>query len=325
MGEPSGIAGEIVLKAWHALDGQLVPPFALIGDPSWLRAEAHQLKSHTHIIEIASVEEAIARFHEGIPVLPLRLPAKPKYGVPEIVNAAMVIQSINTAVTLARSGAALAVVTNPIHKATLYAAGFKFPGHTEYLAALSGCPKPVMMLVIDGLRVVPVTGHLSLANAIQTLTIDSVVATARAVHKALRSDFSIPNPRLAIAALNPHAGEDGTMGDEERTIIAPAVHQLKSENILVFGPLPADTLFHQAARSRYDAAICMYHDQALIPLKTLDFERGVNVTLGLPFARTSPDHGTAFDIAGKGIANPASLLAALRLAERLGLQHTEPT
>ncbi len=325
MGEPSGIAGEIVLKAWHAPDGQPVPPFALIGDPSWLRAEAHQLKSHTHIVEIASIEEAITRFHEGVPVLPLHLAAKPKYGAPEIVNAATVIQAIEKAVTLAQSGAALAVVTNPIHKATLYAAGFKFPGHTEYLASLSGCPKPVMMLVIDGLRVVPVTGHLSLAHAIQALTTDSVIATARAVHKALQSDFSIPQPRLAIAALNPHAGENGAMGDEERTIIEPAVHQLQSENITVSGPLPADTLFHRTARSRYDAAICMYHDQALIPLKTLDFERGVNVTLGLPFARTSPDHGTAFDIAGKGIASPASLLAALRLAESIGLQHTKTT
>ena len=325
MGEPSGIAGEIVLKAWHAPDGQLVPPFVLIGDPGWLRAEAHHLKSHTHIVEIASIDEAIARFHEGIPVLPLRLAAKPKYGVPEIANAAIVIQSIETAVSLAQSGAALAVVTNPIHKATLYTAGFKFPGHTEYLASLSGSSKPVMMLVIDGLRVAPVTGHLSLSLAIQALSIHSVVETARAVHKALQSDFDIPAPRLAIAALNPHAGENGAMGDEERTIIAPAVHQLKSENILVFGPLPADTLFHPAARTRYDAAICMYHDQALIPLKTLDFERGVNVTLGLPFARTSPDHGTAFDIAGKGIASPASLLAALRLAESIGLQHTKTT
>jgi 4-hydroxythreonine-4-phosphate dehydrogenase len=322
MGDPAGIAGEIAIKAWHAPDGHIVPQFAFIGDPNWLRSEARRIKSHTHIIEIASIHEVNSKFHEGIPVLPVFLSTPPIHGTPDQANASSVIKSIETAVSLARSGAALAIVTNPIHKATLYASGFKFPGHTEYLASLCAVARPIMMLVIDGLRVAPVTVHLSLANAIRALNTDDIIETVRAVHNALRTDFNIQNPRLAIAALNPHAGENGTMGDEEVTIIAPAIAKLKSENISVLGPIPADTLFHRAARDRYDAAICMYHDQALIPLKTLDFERGVNVTLGLPITRTSPDHGTAFDIAGKGIASPASLLAALRLAEQIGLHRT---
>ncbi|MCE9523922.1 MAG: 4-hydroxythreonine-4-phosphate dehydrogenase PdxA [Alphaproteobacteria bacterium] len=317
MGEPAGIGGEIAIKAWHAPDGRLVPAFAVLGDPDWLRAEAHRIKSHSHIVEVQSLTEAGERFAEGVPVLAQRLNTKVLPGRPAVENAARVIAAIEHAVSLARSGEASGVVTNPIHKATLYKAGFKFPGHTEYLASLCSVASPVMMLVVEGLRVVPVTVHLSLAAAIQALTTDGIVATARAAHQALIKDFGMAKPRLAVAGLNPHAGEDGAMGSEEGTIIAPAIARLKAEGIDASGPLPADTLFHAAARSRYDAAICMYHDQALIPLKTLDFAGGVNVTLGLPIVRTSPDHGTAFDIAGQDRADPTSLLAALRLAERL--------
>jgi 4-hydroxythreonine-4-phosphate dehydrogenase len=320
MGEPAGIAGEIAIKAWHAPDGRPVPAFCVIGDPDWLRAEAHRVKSHLHVVEVGSMAEASKRFFEGLPVLPERLAVKAAPGKPDARNADAVVASIRHAVALAQSGEAAGVVTNPIHKATLYGAGFKFPGHTEYLAELCGGAKPVMMLAIEGLRVVPVTVHLSLAEACRALTTEAIVAAAATVHEALRRDFGIAAPRLAVAALNPHAGESGAMGREEETIIAPALAELAKRGIDAKGPLPADTLFHAAARTRYDAAICMYHDQALIPLKTLDFAGGVNVTLGLPIVRTSPDHGTAFDIAGQDKADPSSLLAALRLAARIAAQ-----
>jgi 4-hydroxythreonine-4-phosphate dehydrogenase len=317
MGEPAGIAGEIIIKVWHAPDGRPVPPFAVIGDPDWLRAEAHRIKSHSHIIEVASMAEAAARFFEGVPVLALRLKAKAVAGMPDSRNAAAVIGAIDQAVALTRAGEAGGVVTSPIHKATLYKGGFQFPGHTEYLAALCGGAQPVMMLVIEGLRVVPVTVHLPLARAIAALSTEAIIAASLTAHESLRRDFGIAEPRLAVAALNPHAGEDGALGDEEKTIIAPAVAELTRRGVAARGPLPADTLFHAGARTRFDAAICMYHDQALIPLKTLDFAGGVNVTLGLPIVRTSPDHGTALDIAGQDRADPASLLAALRLADRI--------
>jgi 4-hydroxythreonine-4-phosphate dehydrogenase len=320
MGEPAGIAGEIVIKAWHGPDGRPVPPFCVIGDPDWLRAEAHRIKDHVHVIEVSSCAEAANRFFEGVPVLPLKLAAKATPGSPDPRNAPAVVGAIEKAVSLARAGEASAVVTNPIHKATLYGAGFKFPGHTEYLAELCGGAKPVMMLAIEGLRVVPVTVHLALGEAVRALTSEAIVEAAATAHAALRRDFGIAAPRLAVAALNPHAGEDGAMGDQEKTTIAPAVAELVRRGIDTKGPLPADTLFHAAARTRFDAAICMYHDQALIPLKTLDFAGGVNVTLGLPIVRTSPDHGTALDIAGKDRADATSLLAALRLAERIAAE-----
>jgi 4-hydroxythreonine-4-phosphate dehydrogenase len=317
MGEPSGIAGEIVVKAWKAEDGGRVPPFVYIGDAAWLRAEVHHLRYHVHVIEVASPGEAVARFAEGIPVLPEALPERPAHGRPAAANAKAVIASIRRAVDLAREGACAAVVTNPIHKASLYSEGFSFPGHTEYLAHLTGASDPVMMLSIEGLKVVPVTVHLPLAAAITRLSAERIIATTRVLATALRKDFGIAAPRIAVAGLNPHAGEAGTLGREEIDIIKPAVAALKAEGIVVSGPLPADTLFHAAARARYDAAVCMYHDQALIPLKTLDFHGGVNTTLGLPLVRTSPDHGTAFDIAGQGLADPSSLLASLRLADRM--------
>ena len=317
MGEPSGIAGEIVLKAWRAGDGKLVPPFVYLGDPHWLRAEAHHLRSHTHVVEVSSCAEALKRFSDGIPVLSVALAEKPVYGQPCQANAGSVVASISKAVELVQSGQAAAVVTNPIQKALLYGAGFKFPGHTEFLAELSHSPNPIMMLATDDLRVVPVTVHVSLASAIQSLSSDAIQTCARVVHEALIKMFGIAKPRLAISGLNPHAGEGGAMGDEEIRIIKPAVDALALQGLNVMGPLPADTLFHAESRQRFDAIICMYHDQALIPLKTLDFHHGVNTTLGLPFVRTSPDHGTALDIAGRGIANPSSLLAALRLADKM--------
>jgi 4-hydroxythreonine-4-phosphate dehydrogenase len=238
----------------------------------------------------------------------------------------MVAASIARAVEMARAGRVAGMVTNPIHKAVMHQGGFAFPGHTEYLAALAGLPPEgvVMMLVCPGLRVVPVTIHLSLARAIASLSTDGIVAAARITARALRDSFGIAAPRLALAGLNPHAGEGGAMGDEDQAIVAPAVARLRAEGIDAQGPLPADTLFHEQARTAYDVAVCMYHDQALIPLKTLGFDQGVNVTLGLPFIRTSPDHGTAFDLAGRGEARPESLLAALTLADRMARTREAP-
>ena len=242
-------------------------------------------------------------------------------GRPDARNAAATIESIARAVRAVHDGAARAVVTNPIAKAVLYEAGFRFPGHTEYLGELAKdwaeAAFPVMMIWSETLAVVPVTIHIPLSEAPRALSADLIVKTARVVDRDLRARFRIARPRLAVAGLNPHAGEGGAMGGEESTIIAPALGTLRAEGIDVMGPLPADTMFHPAARARYDVALTMYHDQGLIPVKTLAFDTGVNVTLGLPFVRTSPDHGTAFDIAGKGIANPSSLIAALKLADRL--------
>jgi 4-hydroxythreonine-4-phosphate dehydrogenase len=251
------------------------------------------------------------------------LSAACELGRPDPANTMSVRRSIDEAVRLTSRGATLAVVTNPIHKATMYAGGFRFPGHTEYLADLCKPASPVMMLVIEGLRVVLVTVHLSLAKAVGALSVDGIEAAARAAHKALILDFGITHPRLAVAALNPHAGEDGALGSEEHDIIRPAIAKLQAQPIDASGPYPADTLFHARARERYDAAICMYHDQALIPLKTLDFAGGVNVTLGLPIVRTSPDHGTALDIAGHGKADPTSLIAALRLASDMARKRAQ--
>ncbi|MEK9968399.1 MAG: 4-hydroxythreonine-4-phosphate dehydrogenase PdxA, partial [Ferrovibrio sp.] len=253
-------------------------------------------------------------FKDALPVLPVPLPAVARPGIPDRRNAPAVLHAIELAVTLCRNGTAGAMVTNPIHKAALYDAGFSHPGHTEFLAALCDVERPVMMLASDRLRVVPVTIHVALKRAIDLLDTDLIVETARITAQDLRDKFGIARPRLALAGLNPHAGENGSMGEEDAAIVAPAVERLRSMGIDARGPLPPDTMFHAEARAGYDAAICMYHDQALIPIKTLDFDSGVNVTLGLPLIRTSPDHGTAFDIAGRGIAKPDSLIAALKMA-----------
>ena len=266
---------------------------------------------------VASAAEAADCFPRALPVLPVPLAAEPCPGKPDPRNAPAVIESIERATRLALAGEAGGVVTNPISKATLYGAGFAYPGHTEFLGALTGCPNPVMMLANAHLRVVPVTVHVALRRALDSLSADVITAAARITATALRDQFGVAAPRLAVAGLNPHAGEGGAMGDEEARLIAPAIEALRAEGIAASGPWPPDTMFTPAARMRYDAAICMYHDQALIPLKTLDMASGVNVTLGLPIVRTSPDHGTAFDIAGAGRADPASLIAAIRLAADL--------
>ena len=309
MGDPAGIGGELTVRAWHALhrDG---PPFVALDDPERLTGAP--------IAEIRSIEEAAAIFAHALPILPIKLPAPPRPGQPDKANARAVIASIEHAASLCMSGAAAGMVTNPINKAALYDAGFAHPGHTEFLASLTGAHgKQIMMLASPDLRVVPVTVHASLRNSLAMLTTEAITAAARTTAAALRRDFAIAQPRLAIAGLNPHAGEQGALGDEETTIIAPAIAALRADGIDVTGPWPPDTMFTRTARARYDAAICMYHDQALIPLKTLDMDHGVNVTLGLPIVRTSPDHGTAYDIAGKGVADPSSLIAAIKLAAEL--------
>lgn len=317
MGEPAGIGGEITLRAWLARD-RGVPTFFAIDDPRRLAAVARRLGLSVALTAVSDPARAAEIFPTSLPVLAFDLPATAAPGRPDPANAAAVIAAIDTAVRLTREGQAAAVVTNPIHKKTLYAAGFAHPGHTEYLAALAGPQvRPVMMLVGAGLRVVPVTVHIPLTQVAPHLTADLIVEQARITAAALARDFGCRRPRLMVAGLNPHAGEEGSLGREEIEIIAPAIARLRESGIAVEGPLAADTLFHAAARARYDAALCMYHDQALIPLKTLAFESGVNVTLGLPFIRTSPDHGTAFDIAAKGGADPASLIAALALAAEM--------
>ena len=312
MGDPAGIGPELSLSAWHALR-TTGPAFVLLGDPAHMLA----LDPATPIHTVATPAEAAAAFRDALPILPVSLAAPSTPGHPSAANAAAVIASIEQAVRLAQSGAAAAVVTNPISKAVLYGAGFTHPGHTEFLAALTGAPLPVMMLANDFLRVVPVTIHVALRAALDLLTMAGIVATGRITAQALRGQFGIAQPHLAVAGLNPHAGEGGAMGTEEATLIQPAINALRAEGVHVTGPHPPDTLFTPAARAGYDAALCMYHDQALIPLKTLDMASGVNVTLGLPIIRTSPDHGTAFDIAGTGRADPSSLIAALRLAATL--------
>ncbi|NFV80475.1 4-hydroxythreonine-4-phosphate dehydrogenase PdxA [Magnetospirillum aberrantis SpK] len=314
MGEPAGIGGEITLKAWLRRSENL-PAFFAIDDPSRLQALARRLGWDVPVVAVDSAADATAVFDRALPVLTQPLAESVEPGRPAIANAASIRASIARAVELAQDGQASAMVTNPIHKGVMYQGGFHFPGHTEFLAHLVECQgDEVMMLACRTLRVVPVTIHVGLAEAIRTLTSDAIVAAGLATDEALRRDFAIANPRLAVAGLNPHAGEDGAMGREEIDIIAPAVAELRAAGVDATGPLPPDTMFHAAARAGYDAALCMYHDQALIPLKTLGFDEGVNVTLGLPIVRTSPDHGTAFAIAGTGQANETSLMEALRLA-----------
>ncbi|MHA1151078.1 MAG: 4-hydroxythreonine-4-phosphate dehydrogenase PdxA [Alphaproteobacteria bacterium] len=315
MGEPAGIGGELALAAWKAAPCC----FFAIDDPARLVALSERLGMAVPVVAIAEPAEAEAVFPRALPVLVQELAAEVGPGRLDPANAAAVIASIKRAVALVQAGEAAAVVTNPIHKETLYQAGFPYPGHTEYLAAQAGIDTaPVMMLACPDLRVVPVTIHLPLAEVAGALTTEAIVHAGRVTAAALTTDFRIATPRLAVAGLNPHAGEGGALGREEAEIIVPAVEALGAalgaDGVTVAEPAPADSLFHAAARARYDAVLCMYHDQALIPLKTIDFARGVNITLGLPFVRTSPDHGTALDIAGQGRADPRSLLAAIETA-----------
>jgi 4-hydroxythreonine-4-phosphate dehydrogenase len=318
LGDPAGIGPDITLLAWAAQCSQDIPPFVLIGDQTVLRERARALGLDVPIGEISDAFEAPELFHRALPVLKVASLGAVVPGQPDPAAVPLVGQSIERAVRLVQQGAARAVVTNPVSKSVLYGAGFAFPGHTEYLAALAareGEPlHPVMMLASPQLNVVPVTVHVPLKDVPQLLTPDLILTTIEITARDLGRYFGLSRPHLAVTGLNPHAGEDGSLGREEIEIIAPAIEAARAKGLDVTGPHPADTLFHAAARATFDAAICMYHDQALVPFKTLAFEEGVNLTLGLPFVRSSPDHGTAFGIAGTGKASPRSLIEALRLA-----------
>lgn len=318
MGEPAGIGAECLFKAWLARNEQNLPPFFLVGDAEFTENQAEDLRLNIPIQLITHPSQANSIFDKALPVYDLKLNTHVKPGLADPANASTVLESIKIATQFVLDDTASAIVTLPIHKSTLYQSGFNFPGHTEYLTSLCNSTKAtVMMLEIEGLRVALSTIHVSLKDAIGKITTSLIVNQALTVDRAMRHMFGIAKPRLAMAALNPHAGEHGAMGLEEIEIIAPAVEQLRERGITVTGPHPADTMFHTKARAQYDCAICLYHDQGLIPIKTLDFHGGVNITLGLPIVRTSPDHGTAFDIAGKGVADPASLIASIKRANEL--------
>ena len=316
LGEPAGVGPEIVAAAWNALKTE-PPAFAVIGDADLLRAQG------VLVVEINTPADALQPFGRALPVIHRPLPAAVEVGRPDPANAPAVADGIEEAVSFVLSGEASGLVTAPIAKAPMYASGFRFPGHTEFIAELTadapypGTRGPVMMLTAKDLRACLVTIHVALGQVAELITADRVARTARVVHESLKRDFAIARPRLAMAALNPHAGEGGALGLEEIETLRPVAAQLRAEGIDITDPRPADTLFHDEARAGYDAALCMYHDQALIPVKTLDFWGGVNVSLGLPIIRTSPDHGTGFDIAGQGIARADSLIAAVRLASEM--------
>ena len=319
IGEPAGIGPELALRAWLRR-AEVGAPFFIIADPAALRESARRLALDVPVAVVGPAD-AVEAFERALPVAPLSVSAAATPGRPDPSFARATVESIERAVGYVRSGEAAAVVTNPIAKHVLYQAGFAFPGHTEFLGELARqwgeSAQPVMLLWSSALCVAPVTIHIPLADVPRALTRELIVSTARIVAADLRKRFGLARPRLAVAGLNPHAGEGGAIGREEIETIGPAIALLRAEGLDVTGPHPADTMFHAAARRRYDVALAMYHDQGLIPIKTLAFDTGVNVTLGLPFVRTSPDHGVAFDIAGKGLANPASLIEAARLAARL--------
>ncbi|MEX2455052.1 MAG: 4-hydroxythreonine-4-phosphate dehydrogenase PdxA [Rhodospirillaceae bacterium] len=329
MGDPAGIGGEIALMAWRNRRHEL-PPFFLIDDPDRLERLVDRTGLACPVSIISAPSDAAEIFATALPVMPLSKAVAALPGDDSAADAAMVIESIDRAIDAAMSGDVAGLATNPIQKSKLYEAGFRSPGHTEYLGERAGLSAaPVMLLVGPSLRVVPVTIHLALREAILALTTDEIVRTLRITAASMIADFGISRPRIAVSGLNPHAGEGGYIGREEIDVIEPALAQLRADGVDIRGPLAGDTMFHAAARSTYDVAVCMYHDQALIPVKTLDFDNGVNVTIGLPFVRTSPDHGTAYNIAGTATANPTSLISAIRLAgeiaacrERTGMQAT---
>jgi len=316
LGEPAGVGPEIVASAWRALSADSSAPFAVIGD-------ARLLADHAPVQTITDPSGAEAVFARALPVIDLPLPSPVTQGRPDPANAGMVADWIEYGVNLCLTGQASGLVTAPIAKAPLYAAGFRFPGHTEFIAELtadvpmSGTRGPVMMLTARDLRACLVTIHVALDQVPELVTVERVTRTARVVHESMKRDFGLASPRIALAALNPHAGEGGALGLQEITVLRPAVEILRREGIAITDPKPADSLFHDEARATYDAVVCLYHDQALIPVKTLDFWGGVNASLGLPIVRTSPDHGTGFDIAGRGLARPDSLIAAIRLASEM--------
>jgi 4-hydroxythreonine-4-phosphate dehydrogenase len=320
IGEPAGIGPDIAIQAWLRRNELKLPAFYLLGDRDFLGKRAKALGLELKLADVTA-ENASDAFADALPVVATGHIATARPGQPDHTSASTAMFSIRQAVGDVLAGRASAVVTNPIAKSVLYRTGFRHPGHTEFLAELAATgghtPQPVMMLWSPALVVVPVTIHVPLREAIAQLSIDLIVTTVRIVNAALKARFGLAHPRLAVSGLNPHAGEDGTLGTEDRSIVAPAIEIMRAEGIEVTGPRPADTMFHDAARKTYDCAICMYHDQALIPVKTLAFDDAVNVTLGLPFVRTSPDHGTALDVAGTGRARPNSLMAALRLAAEI--------
>ncbi len=328
LGEPAGIGPDLALEVWHRRAALGIPKFYVVADPDFLARRANRLGLD---VPVAVVMPAAAAetFASALPVVALGFAVSAEPGQPDRTSAPGAIASIRRAVADVIAGAAAAVVTSPVAKNVLYKSGFTEPGHTEFLATLAAeatgkSSRPVMMLWSPELAVVPVTIHLPLKQIFAHLSVDLVAETGRIVARDLARRFGIAKPRLAVAGLNPHAGEEGALGEEDCTIVAPAVARLRANGVDARGPLPADSMFHERARATYDAALCMYHDQALIPIKTLAFDHAVNVTLGLPFVRTSPDHGTAFDIAGTGRADTKSLVAALRLAERLAAADAPP-
>ncbi|MGB0681773.1 MAG: 4-hydroxythreonine-4-phosphate dehydrogenase PdxA [Magnetovibrionaceae bacterium] len=321
MGDPAGIGGEIAVRAWKALRGSDATFFS-IDDPDRLAALGEAVKVPVQVI--ASPQDAPLVFDAALPVLEQPLKQKVKPGKPNVAAGRTVLKSIKRAVELAMAEEAAGVITNPINKSVLYEGGFKYPGHTELLGHMAGNVPTAMLLSGPSLRVVPVTVHQSLRAALDSLTTEAIVETGLIAAEDLRRRFRVKKPRIAVAGLNPHAGEDGSLGREEIEIVAPAVEALKDKGVDAFGPVPPDALFTPQARQGYDLALCLYHDQALIPLKALDFDQAVNVTLGLPFIRTSPDHGTAYDIAGTGKARPDSLVAAIRMAQDMAFGRGAP-
>ncbi len=321
-GEPAGVGPELVVRAWQTAQASAdFPAFFVVADPHLLADRARRMNVSLPL-EYCTPEEALSVFPRALPVVPVGPRASAAPGVPDDSSAACVLAGLEAGVELVQAGRAAALVTNPLSKAVMYAAGFRFPGHTEYLAACAAgadglAPRPVMMIWSPRLAVVPATIHVPYRDVPGLLTPDLLVETGRIIAGDMKRRFGLAHPRLAFAGLNPHAGEGGTLGLEDEAVVRPAVEALRALGLDARGPLPADTLFHEEARATYDVVVGMYHDQVLIPAKTLAFHDGVNVTLGLPFIRTSPDHGTAFDIAGTGRANPSSLIAALHLARRL--------
>jgi 4-hydroxythreonine-4-phosphate dehydrogenase len=324
MGEPAGIGPDLALKLYSERAAQRLPPFIVYGHLPFLRARAQRLGLDIELVS-TTPHDAASVFYDALPVFDIDGDVPDRPGEAHGASAGVVIEAISRAVADCLHGHARGLVTAPIHKGALYAAGFSHPGHTEFLAALcspNGAPKlPVMMLAHEDLRVVPTTIHVPITAVPGLLTSELILQTVRITAHDLRTRFGIAAPRIGVAGLNPHAGEGGTIGMEERDTIGPAVAQLQHEGILAEGPFPADTLFYLPHWRKYDAIVAMYHDQALIPIKTVAFENAVNVTLGLPIVRTSPDHGTAFDLAGTGGGSSASFLAAIRLADTMTRHH----
>lgn len=320
MGDPAGIGPEVVAKAWALRQQHDLAPFFAVGD-----VRAIERVWNGPVARVSEPSDAARLFGSALPVLSVQDAGDITPGHPDVDGARCALHALELAVGLTRSGAAGALVAGPVSKAQLYQIGFTDPGQTEFVAERCGISREntVMMLAGPTLRVVPITTHVPLADVSSILTTDLIVAKARVTARGLTRNFGIEHPRLALAGFNPHAGEQGAMGREEIDLLMPAIAVLRDEGIDIVGPLAADTMFHPRARARYDAALCCYHDQALIPLKTLHFDDGVNITLGLPIVRTSPDHGTAFDIAGKDMAEPGATIAAIQLAASAAIRRAE--